>query len=45
MNDTIIINNQYNNKYKIVTAPGPKEIEDAKEINALCILNNGKVLN
>ncbi len=45
-NDLIdLINNQYNNKYKIVTAPGPKEIEDAKEINALCILNNGKALN
>ena len=28
-----------------MTAPGPTEINDAKEINALAILNNGKALN
>ena len=28
-----------------MTAPGPAEINDAKEINALAILNNGKALN
>ena len=28
-----------------MTAPGPTEINDAKEINALAILNNGKALD
>ena len=35
----------YNNQYKIVVAPGPDEINDAKDINALCILDNGKALD
>ena len=39
------IKNQYNNQYKIVVAPSPDEISDAKEINALCILDNGKALD
>ena len=39
------IKNQFNNLYKIVVAPGPDEINDAKEINALCILDNGKALD
>ena len=33
------------NKFKIIIAPGPKEINEAKKINALCVLNNGKSLN
>ena len=37
--------NQYNDQYKIVVAPGPDEINNAKEINALCILDNGKALD
>ena len=39
------IKNQFNDLYKIVVAPGPDEINDAKEINALCILDNGKALD
>ena len=45
-NDLIkLILNKFGNEYKIVTAPGPTEINDAKEINALAILNNGKALD
>ena len=39
------IKSQYNDEYKIVVAPGPDEINDAKDINALCILDNGKALD
>ena len=39
------IKNQYNDQYKIVVAPGPDEINDAKDVNALCILDNGKALD
>ena len=45
-NDLIkLILNKFGNEYKVVTAPGPSEINDAKKINALAILNNGKALN
>ena len=45
-NDLItMINEKFENKYKVVTAPGPDEIKDAKNINALCVLDNGKALN
>ena len=45
-NDLIkLISNRFGNKYKIVTAPGPTEINDAKEINAQALLDNGKALN
>ena len=45
-NDLIsMINEKFENKFKVVTAPGPDEIKDAKNINALCILDNGKALN
>ena len=39
------IKSQYNDLYKIVVAPGPDEINDAKDISALCILDNGKALD
>ena len=39
------IKSQYNDNYKIVVAPGPNEVNDAKHINALCILDNGKALD
>ncbi len=39
------ISNKYGEEYKIVTAPGPAEIKDAKEINAIAILDNGIALN
>ena len=41
--DLIKIN--LNNTYKIIVAPGPDEIEQAKQINADCILDNGKHIN
>ncbi len=34
-----------NDKFKIIVAPGANEINEAKNIEALCILNNGKALN
>ena len=40
-----LIKNKYGNKYKIVTAPGPSEINEAKNINASALLDNGKALN
>ena len=39
------IKNKYNDQYKIVVAPGPDEINESKDINALCILDNGKALD
>ncbi len=39
------IKGQYDDLYKIVVAPGPDEINDAKDISALCILDNGKALD
>ena len=40
-----MINKKFNNEYKVVVAPGPNEIDQASQINALCILDNGKALN
>ncbi len=40
-----LIKNKYQDQYQIVVAPGPSEINDSKDINANCILNNGKVLD
>ena len=40
-----LVTNKYGSEYKIVTAPGPSEINDAKQINALALLDNGKALN
>ncbi len=39
------ISNKYGDEYKIITAPGPTEINDAKNINATTILDNNKSLN
>ena len=39
------ISNRYGDEYKIVTAPGPNEIIDAKNINAVALLDNGRALN
>ena len=45
-NDLInLISNKFGDEYKILTAPGPKEIIDAQEINALSVLDNGKSLD
>ena len=40
-----LIKKKYNNQFKIVVAPGPSEIEEAKKINATIILDNEKSLN
>ena len=42
-----LIKNKYQDQYKIVVAPGPNEINDAKEINAICLLDldDGKAIN
>jgi ADP-heptose:LPS heptosyltransferase len=40
-----LINEKYENNYKIVIAPGPNEIKETTNINALCILDNGKALD
>ena len=39
------ISNKYADIYKIVTAPGPTEIKDAKNINAIALLDNGRALD
>ena len=39
------INEKFNYEYKLVLAPGPNEIKEASNINALSILDNGKALN
>ena len=45
-NDLInLINEKFNNFYKVVLAPGPNEIKEASKINAISILDNGNVLN
>ena len=40
-----LIKNKYKDKYKIVVSPGPEEINEAKKINAICILDNHKALD
>ena len=40
-----LILNKFGDYYKVVIAPGPSEINDAKNINALSILDNGRALN
>ena len=39
------IKNKYQSKFKIIIAPGSLEIKNAKEIDADCILDNGKSLD
>ena len=40
-----MINRKSENKLKVLIAPGPDEIKEASNINALCILDNGKALD
>jgi len=40
-----LITNKFKDKYKIVVAPGPTEISDAKNIYAISILDQNKALN
>ena len=39
-----LIKNKFKDKYEIVIAPGSSEINDAKNINATCILNDNRAL-
>jgi len=39
-----LISAKYSDEYKILTAPGPLEINDAKDINAIALLDNGRAL-
>ncbi len=40
-----MINKKSDNKFKVVIAPGPSEIKEASNIDALCVLDNGKALD
>ena len=40
-----LINEKFNNLYKVVLAPGPNEIKESTNINAISILDNGSALN
>ena len=40
-----LILDKYGNDYKIVTAPGPSEINDSKNINAIALLDEGRALD
>ena len=40
-----LIKNKYDNQLKVVVAPGPFEIKEAKLINAISILDNNNALN
>jgi ADP-heptose:LPS heptosyltransferase len=40
-----LIKNKYKDQIKVVVAPGPSEIDDTKNINAISILDNGKALD
>ena len=40
-----LIKNKYRDKFKVVIAPGPSEINDAKGINAISILDGEKILD
>ena len=45
-NDLIkLISNKFGDQYKVVTVPGPSEINDAKNINALALSDNGRALD
>ena len=40
-----LIKNKYRDQLNIVVAPGPEEINEAKNINAICILHDDKALD
>ena len=40
-----LIKKEYKNKYPILIAPGPKEINEANELNAKTVLDNGEPIN
>jgi len=40
-----LIKDRFNDKYKIIVAPSPTEVDDAKNIHAITILDQNKALN
>ncbi len=40
-----LIKSKFHDEYNIIIAPGPDEINDAKNINAVCVLNEDKALD
>ena len=40
-----LIKNKYNDSYKIVVAPGPSEVKDTMNINAISVMDNDKILD
>ena len=40
-----LIKKKYNNKFKVIVVPGPSEINDAKDINAISVLDGEKILD
>ena len=40
-----LISSKYGEEYKVITAPGPTEISEAKNINAIALLDNGRALD
>jgi len=40
-----LIKNKFKDRYKIIVAPGPTEVDNAKNINAISILDQNKALN
>ncbi len=40
-----LISKKYGEEYKFITAPGPTEVSEAKNINALALLDNGRALD
>ena len=40
-----MINEKKEESLKVVVAPGPSEIKEASNINAICVLDNGKALD
>ena len=40
-----LIKNKYQDQLILMAAPAPEEINEAKNINAICVLNDDKALN
>ena len=40
-----LIKDKFGSEYKVITAPGPNEIDDAKKFDAISVLDNDKALN
>ena len=40
-----LIKNKYQDQFNIIVAPAPHEINEAKNINAICVLDDDKALN